>query len=49
MTDPAEDLDIELDHKITVSHQSDDKAQCDISPWQKQSISSRNWDILISL
>lgn len=29
MTDPAEDLGIEFNHKITMSHQSVDKAQCD--------------------
>lgn len=49
MTDPAEDLGTELNHKITMSHQSDDKAQCNTSPQQKQSISNRNWDVLIPL
>lgn len=49
MKDPAEDLGIEFNHKITVSHQSDDKVQCDTSPWQKQSISNRNLDVLMSL
>lgn len=49
MKDQAEDLGIEFNHKITMSHQRDDKAQCDTSPWHKQSISNRNWDVLILL
>lgn len=49
MKDLAEDLGIEFNHKFAVSHQSDDKVQCDTSPWQKQSFSNRNWDVLMTL
>lgn len=49
MTDQAKDLGIELNHKITMSHQYNDKVQCDTSPQQKQNISNRNSDVLISL
>lgn len=47
MTDQAKDLDIEINHKITMSHQYNDKVQCDTSSQQKQNISNRNRDMVI--